>query len=715
MSQHTPDEIKLKIPTFNFNFETSEAAQKAKSKARETNKRTLAANETLADARIRLLALNNSDAEINMIERTISALVTGEVTRDPAKLGKALSKAEIKTLYPVIKALLRKEKLDEMVKNIPDNFILVNTPDTWKTFLEALYQNKMTAWDTETTGLDVIYGTDTIVGISCTLPDQDLHHYIPLAHECGGNMDLETVIAGIKPYLENAEFHKTFHNFKFDYHVFKNIGIHVRGMVHDTQVGMHILNENENDISLKGLATKLLVEPSDGFDELFGKDYCYAKLDLDVALAYAAKDTFLTWKLYRYQIHYYEKLPKLYEYYSRVENPLIEVLAEMERTGFTLDMTYADTFKTELAADIERLEIELRKYFGDINLNSSHQLKPVLEKIVGRKLESTDAKKVLKPLKDEYVEIATLLEYKEATKMRGTYVESLPKAIKSDGRIHPSFGQTNTVTGRLNSARPNFQNQPPSARKLFIAPPGKVILAADFSSQEPRLLAHYTQEPVMLQAFKEGKDLYAVLASKIFKKPYEQCGDGTKERKACKVLLLAIMYGISAKGVASSIGISAKEAQKIIDEFYVENPMVKKWMADVVAFTKKNRYTEMLGGRKRRLPDINSSERWIRARNERQAINAMVQGAASIQTKLTMIKMYELCKKKNWQFLFSIHDEVAVIVPDDITQDEVDEFENVMLSSVKLSVPNKSDIEFSLRWGCGISVDDWFNGVRKTK
>jgi DNA polymerase-1 len=213
-----------------------------------------------------------------------------------------------------------------------------------------------------------------------------------------------------------------------------------------------------------------------------------------------------------------------------------------------------------------------------------------------------------------------------------------------------------------------------------------------------------------MDAFNTGKDLYMVLASQIFNKPYAECGDGTQERKRAKVILLAVMYGISPKGISDSIKCTKKEAEKIISDFYVNNPKVRKWMDDHITFCRKTGYVEIFGGRKRRLKEINASDKWARARAERQCINALVQGAAAIQTKLTMVAIYHWCLTKGFEMLFSIHDEIAILTPETISREDIEEFNEIMINTVELSIPNKSDIEISRRWAEGMSVDQFLTG-----
>jgi DNA polymerase I len=700
--------LKLRL---NLRSPTSVSSEQAE-RVQAAVERKKAATETMEQAWERILAMKNTEADRQRLLEVKRAMEAGKIGRSPADAGKRFSKAEALRLWRQLAELERERKIAELVAKTPENYRLITNEAQFLSLLEALENEPMIALDTETTGVDVY--SDQIVGISLTLPRTDLHVYIPIRHDQGEQLASEYVLDGLKPVLENEAIGKVLHNAKFDLHMFLSAGITVRGLKADTMVIMHLLNENEESFALKNLATKYLNEPSDTYEQLFGKAP-FNTIPLDVALVYAAKDTDITWRLYQFQLKHLERLPKLKRVYEEIENPIIDVSIEMERAGFVLDVDFAKKLSAELHAELEEIEQGLRQHFGDLNFNSPTQLSAKFfdELKLDRKLppgmkRSTDVK-TLKLLASHHEGIKLLLEYREKTKLLGTYIDALPQQIKSDGKIHGQFNQSGTVTGRFSSNSPNLQNIPKRAQKLFVAPEGFVILNGDFSQQEPRLLAHFTGEEVLVNAYREGKDLYSTAASELFGLPIEECGDGSKWRKMMKTAILAVMYGTSAKTLASQLDISESEAEDFIKEFYARYPKVKAWIDGNIAFARKHGYVEMLYGRKRRLPEIKSKDRWERLRAERQCTNAIIQGSAAIQTKLTMIELQKLCRRKGWKMAFCVHDDLAVYANRDLTIEDVKEFESVLLNTVKLRVPNKSDIEISLRWGEGKTVKEWFS------
>src|SRR5690606_16284362 len=291
----------------------------------------------------------------------------------------------------------------------------------------------------------------------------------------------------------------------------------------------------------------------------------------DIALVYAAKDTDLTWRLYEFQMTHLAKMPTVLDYYQRVEVPLMYAVYDMERTGFEIDVEYAKEYGGKMQTDIERLERELTTELNVENINSNQQLKPALETALGITLDNLDAKKTLKPLRKKYPIIAKLLEYRELAKLYSTYISVLPEKIHPvTGRLHARFNPNGARTGRWSSGGNgvNLQNQPKEARKLFKAPPGYVIIGADWSQQEVRCAAYFTQEPSLLRAYAEGRDVYATMASEFYGKPYEECGDGTPERKAMKVIVLAVLYGMGPGSLSQSLSISDKEAREFMADFF---------------------------------------------------------------------------------------------------------------------------------------------------
>lgn len=715
------DKLRLNIRTPTKDSASDEAAVTARIK--DAAKRKKASEETIDEAWQRIFAMKNSATDNERLREVMMAMTAGTIGRSPADAGKRFSKAEALRLWRELQDKQRESKLREMVENTPSNYVLVTEIVALESVVEKASKEPIIAVDTETTGVDVY--ADVIVGISLTLPTYNEHYYIPCGHNEGEQLDRDVALETLRPVLENDSIGKVFHNAIFDIQMFKRHGVDLNGLAWDTQTAMHVLNENEPSFALKNLATKYLNEPSDTFDTLFGKDAQFADIPLDIALVYAAKDTDLTWRLYEFQRKHLSKMPTILEYYENVEVPLLNAIVDMERTGFLIDRDFAKQYGEEMSEEIDRLKSEIIAELGDINLNSPAQLKPALECVVGKKLDSTDAKKVLKPLAKDHDVIAKLLEYKELTKLYSTYISVLPELIHpKTGRLHGRFNPMGARTGRFSSGGTgvNLQNQPKRARKLFRAPEGYVIMGGDFSQQEVRCLAYMTQEPTLIKAYAEGKDVYATMASEVYGKPYEECGDGTFERKAMKVGVLSCMYGTGAPTLAQQLGISVTEAEQFIEDFFKRLPKVRKWIDDVKAFCKANGFVWMdKQQRKRRLPDATRKiKAWVTDRGEskrsvlralRQGPNAVIQGTSAIQTKVTLVKLHELCKRKGWRLWATVHDEVLVLVPDTISREDVAEFESVMVNSYRFgNVPNKTDIELMTVWGEGLSVDEYFKG-----
>lgn len=678
------------------------------------------------DAWKEIIAKKNSASDLEKLREVYKAMKEGRIGREAGKENKTLTKAEALRQWRVLQDLERDAKLEAMVKNTPDNFNLVQEESQLQDLLSNTINETIIAVDTETTGLDVY--RDKMVGMSFTLPMSNQNYYIPVRHLEGKQLPLDTVKLYVSKILNNDKVAKIFHNATFDLHILHGEGLEVAGDVHDTQVIAHLMNENEPSFKLKDLAPKYLKCEADTFDTLFGKNCLFSTVDLPIANYYACKDTLLTWELYSFYMKYLNmnQFARLKSNYEMVEQPLIKEVFHMERTGFCIDFEEVERQKVELHARKEQLEALLEVHFGNINFNSVQQLSKVLyekkklhllKEIPPNFKKSTDAK-TLKILAKYDEGCSVLVEYKDIVKHLSSFVEKIPEMIKPDGKIHGGFKQTGTVTGRFSSVNPNMQQQPHEARKMFIAPEGSLILGADFSAQEPRLLAHFTQDPTLLHIYEEGKDLYSTYASLHYKRPYEEVyknpdGSDTKERKQFKMVILAIMYGMSEKSLAETLGINELEAKTLIDGFYKGSPQVAKWIEFNKQMARKEGFVETLFGRKRRLPDAKSSDKWLRMRAERQTTNARIQGSASEQTKLVMIKAGQTLREmsteeREFRLLATIHDEVLFQVPEDITKEEVKIIESLMVDTVKLNnVPCKTDIELGKCWGDLTSVNDW--------
>lgn len=694
--------------------------------------------------------MKNSEADQRKLLDVKQALEDGLIGRDPSSAGRRFSKAEALRLWAQLNEIRREETLRKMVEETPDNYVLVTDMDVLSSVVAESLAEPIIAMDTETTGLDVY--TDVIVGISITNPQADRHYYIPITPTSDGRaLDADEALTVLKPLLESEMVGKVFHNAIYDIAMFRRHGINVAGLAWDTMTAMHMLNENEPSFRLKDLATKYLGAPADNFDELFGKNVQFSTIPLDIALAYAAKDTDLTWRLYEFQRHHLERMPTILHYYRTVEVPLLYVIVDLEANGYVLDMEYAREYGEQLRARAEELGRELIEeltphHDGEdvINLNSTQQMRPALSRAIGVELPNMDAKKTLKPLVDKYEIIGKLLEYRKITKLSGTYIDALPtKQNPTTKRWHSRFNPMGTVTGRFSSGKDddaaadvfNVQNQPDEARPMFVAPPGKVLVSADFKAQEIRCAAYLSGEPVLIEAFREERDPYATIASKFYGKPYEEVyklpdGSDTPERKEFKIVWLATMYMMSAYSLGQLLGISKDEAQKFQDELFETMPKLSAWIDGNAEFVTKHGFVWADGqARKRRLPDAKMKRKHIpygkwndpkyeahRLHNAaigralRQATNARVQGSSSIQTKVTMLRAWEYCRTRpGWALWATIHDELIFEIPDDFTREDIEIIRDIMVNSYRFGdVPNGTDIEIMRRWGEGVSVDEWF-------
>src|SRR5699024_4728491 len=567
-------------------------------------------------------------------------------------------------------------------------------------------------FDVETTGVDV--HSDIVVGHVLSATEKDVHYYIPTDHkEASPQLDREYVANILRPIYEDASKGFIAHNAKFDLQMlYNNFGITVANLMWDTQEAMRLLNENEPSYALKTLATKYLRDNSYTYGDLFGQ-IGFDEVDLETALAYAAKDGDLTYRLYLFQRHHLAKHGNILEYFETVEMPMIPLVSKIELRGYDIDTERAEEYAAEIREEIDELQEELRREFGDINMNSPAQLKEAIEASIGRQIPNTNANKTLKPLSKDYKILRTLLDYRSLTKTLGTYVEAIPQLIKKQtGRVHRELRTSCTVTGRFSSGEDsetsvtrgliNLQSQSPESRTLYVAPEGHYIVNADFSAQEVRIIASLSQEDVLINAFAEGVDAYATLASEFFNKPYDECyklpdGSDTEYRKQMKVVLLSSMYGASKYGLSDSLGIGVEEAEEFRLSFFDKYRKIDGFIKDTQAFAKRNGFV-WIGdkSRKRRLPEARNKREFIpqgkwndpkyeNAKRKNRAIsqamrqgpNARVQGLAAMQTKKTMLALDELVERKGWEWFAPIHDEIVLYVTDDINEDDFAEIDRV--------------------------------------
>lgn len=527
---------------------------------------------------------------------------------------------------------------------------IILTKEQLEIYIDKCLSNGIVAIDTETTSLDPI--TCELVGV-CLYTPTFSSVYVPVNHQSyitACRLEDQISVDDLKTQLERLKGIKhIYHNAKYDLRVLHwYLGIDFEPYW-DTMIAAKLLNENES-MALKYQYAKY-IEKTDkeyDFDSLF-KGVDFRQVPIETAAMYAATDAFITYKLYQFQNQFIgtEKYKGLSEVFFTIEMPLIPVIADMENTGITIDTKFAnslsekyhkqmDDIEAEVYAEMKTYDEAISKYkvknpghklSEPISISSPTQLAILLYDIIGVKPVDKEkprgtGEEIL--LKIDLPICKKILQYREVAKLLTTYIDKLPAvANPKTGKIHASFNQYGAATGRFSSSDPNLQNIPShnkEIRKMFVSQDGYVLVGSDFSQQEPRTLAHFSDDENMKQAYLQGKDLYATIASRIYGVPYEQClefyldengkktdktnPEGKKRRTSCKSVLLGIMYGRGSASVAEQMGISTKAAQEIIDNFYKGFPKVKAWMDKTVEDAKKYGYVETLWGRKRRLPDM---------------------------------------------------------------------------------------------------------------
>ncbi|GEK57142.1 hypothetical protein CHL76_02305 [Marinococcus halophilus] len=752
-----------------FETNTAEKEETAKKKAKEATQKKKASNKSPDELWEEIFSRKNSTNDIEKLRKVYRAWKNGEVEPN-AKL----SKTEALRMYSRLMEKHREEHLKKLVEETPDNYYLIVTEESLQWVCDVWEEEKISGLDIETDGLDIVHGDNQLVGLSISFPKNDVHVYIPTRHvDDDGNIlkeQLSTafVMQKIKRFLQDRQYLKVLHNAKFDAHGFSMEGVRLVGILMDTMLAMWVLNENEPSFKLKDLANKYakhlgVKSENDTFKDLFGKA-TFDTIPLDVALVYAAKDTELTVKLYFFiekQLKR-EHLQNVRQLYYDIENPLLEACIDMEENGFLLNHEKVTETQKELKADEISIKNRLVNVLGDINFNSPQQLQKALYDDLGipdfSKKRSTD-KKVLKKLAESYEVADLLLEYRKISKLLSSFIDKLPVLVKSTGRVYGQFKQNGTDTGRFSSSEPNLQQLPPKARIIFRAPDGRIIVGADFSQIEPRVLAHITGDLELQRPYREGYDLYSTLASYTFGLSYEECGDGVKDdkgrepRKMMKTGLLAVMYGTTMYTLATQLEISVEEAETFIEDFYKAYPTVRKWIESIHEEVAANEYVETMYGRKRRFPEHSKDVKELKAlrkeakermngkevpdniwevgkalpykfkrkihdankkvsRVQRQAVNAIIQGSAADIMKIAMIRLNDLVKEReDWLLLGTVHDEALTEVSASITKEETEEMEHAMTGAAELDVPLKVDVAFMHEWGVEISKDEWFSST----
>ena len=586
---------------------------------------------------------------------------------------------------------------------------LLSSKEKLDAVLKELEPTTVIAFDTETTGLD--YTKDSLVGFSFCF-DENKAYYVPIAHnylgvgEQLGKEDAKEAIVKIFSSLVVG------HNIKFDLHFITRFLEEESLRIYADSMILAWLINPESALSLDKLSEKLLNHEMLSFKETVKKGENFASVELEDACKYAAEDALITYKLYHLFVQKLElqNASELIDEAFEVERPFIQTLLQMEKEGIEVDSSFLESFQKEVQATLSELTSKIHTLAGsEFNINSTKQLGAVLfEDLnlpVGKKTKTgySTNEKVLQSLKDAHEIIPLLLDYREVYKLASTYIEPLLKLSKEsqNSRIHTSFVQTGTATGRLSSKNPNLQNIPTRTplgariRKAFVAPKGKKLIGIDYSQIELRLLAHFSQDPVLVDAFKHDKDIHRQTAVALFTEE-----EADAKRNIAKTVNFGLLYGMGQKKLSETLGITTKEAKEIIEKYFESFPTVKSYFRSIVDSSKEKGYIETLLGR-RRYFDYENATPMFRAAYERESVNSVFQGSASDLIKLSMNKILHSIEKEKLdaKMLLQIHDELIFEVDAQKAQELGEYFQTIMQEIKELHIPLKASMNIGDNWG----------------
>ena len=584
-------------------------------------------------------------------------------------------------------------------------------------WFEKLQQAELFSFDTETNSLDYIQAQ--VVGLSFAVAPGDAA-YLPLAHDYLGapeQLDREQTLAKLKPLLEDPTRLKVGQHLKFDRNVLRNHGIHLQGIAFDTMLESYVLNSTASRHNMDDLAKKYLNYTTQTFEDVAGKgvkQLTFNQVELEKAAFYAAEDADITLRLHQTLWPQVEKEPALKSLLLEMELPLAEVLSDMERTGALIDPFLLQNQSQQIKVRLAELESQAHEIAGGpFNLGSPKQLGEVLfEKLQLPVIKKTPkgapstAEEVLQELAYDYPLPKLLLEHRSLSKLKSTYTDKLPLMIApSTGRVHTSYHQAVTATGRLSSSDPNLQNIPVRTeegrriRQAFVADHGYKIVAADYSQIELRIMAHLSEDDGLLQAFAHGQDIHRATAAEIMNITPEAVT--SEQRRNAKAINFGLIYGMSAFGLAKQLGIPRGEAQRYMDRYFERYPGVLTYMERTREQAEQAGYVETLFGRRLYLPDIKAKNMGLRKAAERAAINAPMQGTAADIIKRAMIKLADwikTCDNGTIRMVMQVHDELVFEVREDKLDAYVPVIRQYMMDAASLKVPLDVGIGVGDNW-----------------
>ena len=582
----------------------------------------------------------------------------------------------------------------------------------WDNLWARLNSATRFAFDTETTSVD--YRVAQIVGFSVAFDAKDAY-YVPLAHDYEGapmQLNRDAILAQIKPILENPNIEKIGHHLKYDAHVLENHGIHLQGWYFDTMLASYVLNSVATRHGMDDVARVYLSHFTTTFEQIAGKgakQKTFNQIEIETAAHYAAEDAHVTYRLYEVLDEKLKAIPELSHILHHIEMPTARVLTVMEENGIQLDLAFLEQLGNDFETAITSLEQKIIELAGEsFNVSSPKQVGEVLfEKLglKGGKKTSTGQystnESILEKLEHPIAEL--ILEYRGLTKLKSTYTDGLIKQANTESaRVHTSYHQALTATGRLSSTDPNLQNIPireqigRQIRKAFVAPKGRVLLAADYSQIELRLMAHFSQDTALVDAFNHHQDVHRRTAAEVLGIALEDVTHD--QRRQAKAVNFGLLYGMSEFGLTRQLGFSRQESQEYIKKYFNRYPGIYEYMQRTRQVALEQGFIETITGRRLYTPDIDARNMMVRKAAERAAINAPLQGSAADIIKMAMIEVDKILPQDQAKLLLQVHDELVFEVDADIADDLAEQLREVMQSVIKLSVPLIVDVGQGQNW-----------------
>jgi DNA polymerase-1 len=590
---------------------------------------------------------------------------------------------------------------------------------SWEQFagwLARLRAAPLVAFDTETTSLD--YMNAEIVGVSFCI-EPGIAAYVPVGHDYAGapeQLPRARVLAALKPLLEDPALPKLGQHLKYDAHVLANYDIRIQGMRYDTMLESYVWNSVATRHDMDSTAARYLGIQTIRFEQVAGKgakQLTFNQVPVERAAEYAAEDADVTLQLHRVLWEKLQSVPALARLYEEIEQPLVPVLTRMEYRGVLIDGALLAAQSRQIEAQLKELVILAHREAGtEFNIDSPKQLQQVLfERLqipVLRKTatgQPSTAEDVLEELAVAHALPRVVLDYRTLAKLKSTYTDKLPEQIdRRTGRVHTSYHQAVAQTGRLSSTDPNLQNIPvrrPEGRRIrqaFIAPPGHVLLAADYSQIELRIMAHLSGDPGLLAAFAHDLDVHVATAAEVFGVAADAVT--SDQRRTAKTINFGLIYGMSPFGLARQLGIDRGAAQDYVNRYFARYPGVRQFMDDTRERARRDGYVETVCGRRLYLPDIRSSNRQLQQYSERSAINAPMQGTAADIIKLAMIRVDDWCEREQppARLIMQVHDELVLEVRADAVAAVTAAVRQRMVEALPLKVPLKVDTGVGANW-----------------